>query len=146
MSDKSKQSAMEGVSLESAQVLVELIAGNATVEKDLLERRFGERARGFEETLKFMEGMQGLTERGREIRRAGDLDGIQEALRTGERTFIEYITKLSVDSATRYGREMREVLKAFRLEGGASMAEVRGSETGTLRSAEHTPRIWSNTA
>ena len=118
LSDKSKQSAMEGVSLESAQVLVELIAGNATVEKDLLERRFGERARGFEETLKFMEGMQGLTERGREIRRAGDLDGIQEALRTGERTFIEYITKLSVDSATRYGREMREVLKAFRLEGG----------------------------
>ena len=109
---------MEGVSLESAQVLVELIADNAAVEKELLERRFAERARGFEETLKFMEGMQVLTERGREIRRAGNLDGMQEALKTGERTFIEHITKFSVESATRYGREVRGVLKAFRLEGG----------------------------
>ena len=108
---------MEGVSLESAQVLVELIADNATVERDLLERRFSERARGFEETLKFMEGMQALTtERGREVRRAGGLDGMQEALRAGDRTFIEYMARLGVDSATRYGREMRGVLKAFRME------------------------------
>ncbi len=107
---------MEGVSLESAQVLVELIADNTTVERELLERRFSERARGFEETLKFMEGMQALTERSREVRRAGGLDGMQEALRAGERTFIEYMARLGVDSATRYGREMRGVLKAFRME------------------------------
>ncbi len=115
--------------MESAQVLVELIADNATVEKKLLERRFIERARGFEETLKFMEGMQALTERGRKIRRAAGLDGMQEAMRTGERTFVEYITKHSVDSATRYGREMREVLKTFRLEGGQAWLgseELRG--------------------
>ena len=104
--------------MESAQALVELMADSTTVEKELLERRFGERARGFEETLKFMEGMQALTVRGREIRRADGLDGIQEALRAGDRTFIEYITKLGVTSATRYGKEIRGVLKAFRREGG----------------------------
>ena len=117
MDDKGK-SVMEGVSLESAQVLVELIAGYTAQEKELLKRRFSERARGFEETLKFMEGMQAICERGREIRRAGRLDSMQEALRAGERPFIEYITKLIIESPTRYGREMREVLKAFRLERG----------------------------
>ena len=117
MADDAK-AAMEGVCLESAQVLVELIGDNPVVEKDLLERRFGERARGFKETLKFMEGMQALTERGREVHRAGNLDGMQEVLRGGERTFMKYITRLGIESATSYGREMRKVLKAFRLEEG----------------------------
>jgi len=122
-SAEKNKSAMEGVSLESAQVLVELMADSATVERELLERRFSERARGFEETLKFMEGMRALTEREREIRRADGLDGIQEALRAGHRTFIEYITKLGVASATTYGKEIRGVLKAFRQEGGQAWLE-----------------------
>lgn len=122
MSDKDK-SAMEGVSLEAAQVLVELIADNPTVERELLERRFSERVHGFEETLKFMGGMQAIAERGREVRRAESLDGMQEALRAGERPFIEYITRLCVVSGTRYGREMRGVLKAFRLEEGQARLE-----------------------
>ena len=111
-------SAMEGVSLEAAQVLVELMADSAMVEKELLERRFGERALGFEETVRFMEGLRALAGRGREIRRAEGLDGIQEALRAGRRTFVEYMTKLGVASPTRYGREIRDVLKAFRRQGG----------------------------
>ena len=122
LSDKDK-SAMEGVSLEAAQVLVELIADNPTVEKELLERRFSERAHGFEEILKFMGGMQAIAERGRVVRRAESLDGMQAALRAGERTFIEYITRLCVVSGTRYGREMRGVLKAFRLEEGQALLE-----------------------
>ena len=117
MADRNK-SVMEGVSLESAQVLVELIGDNSTLEKKLLKRRFNERARGFDETLKFMEGMQVLEESAREIRRARSLDSMQEALRAGGRKFNECITRLGVGSATRYGREIRGVLKAFRLEEG----------------------------
>ena len=117
MADKNK-SVMEGVSLESAQVLVELIGDNSTLEKKLLKRRFSERARSFEETLKFMEGMRAIEETPGGIRRAGSLDGMQEALKTGERKFIEYITRLGVVSATRYGKEIRGVLEAFRLDKG----------------------------
>ena len=116
MSDK-KKPAMEGVSLESARVLVGLIGYRATMEKELLRRRFDERARGFEETLEFMEGLQAVTEEGRVICRTGRLDRMQEAVRVGERAFIEYLTEVSVDSATKYGAELRGVLKAFRLEG-----------------------------
>ena len=117
LTDKNK-SVMEGVSLESTQVLVELIADYPTVERALIERRFRERARGFDATLKFMEGMQAIEERGREICRAGSLDGMQDALKVDERTFIEHITRLGVDSSTSYGEEMRAVLQAFRLEEG----------------------------
>ena len=104
--------------MESAQVLVELMADSVAVEKDLLERRFGERARGFRETLKFLEGMRALTEQHREICRGDGLDGIQEALHAGERTFAEYMAKLGVTSATRYGRELRGVLKTLWKESG----------------------------
>ena len=103
MADRNK-SVMEGVSLESAQVLVELIGDNSTLEKKLLKRRFNERARGFDETLKFMEGMQVLEESAREIRRARSLDSMQEALRAGGRKFNECITRLGVGS----GNEIRQ--------------------------------------
>ena len=117
LSDKNK-AAMEGISLESTQVLMGLIEDKAAMEKLLLERRFRECARDFEEVLKFMKEMQALTERGREIRRAKSLGGMQKALRKGKRTFSEYIMKLIMDSPTRYGKEMRGVLKTFGIEGG----------------------------
>ena len=129
MGDEDK-TAMERVSLASAQVLVELVADNATVEKELLERRFGERARGFEETLKFMEGMRALVESGRDVRRANGLDSMQEALREGERAFVEHMAKVAVRSTTRYGKEMRGVLNAFKLKEGQSwlVSEELGGE------------------
>ena len=110
--------AMDGVSLESAQVLVELIANNAAVETELLERRFSERARDFEETVKFMEGLRALMARGRKVCRAEALDSMQEALREGRRAFVQLIAKRGVGSTTRYGGEMRGVLSAFKVEGG----------------------------
>ena len=118
---------MEGVDLESVQVLVELIADRTAMEKDLLERRFGERARSFLETLLFMKAMKSLTEKDREIIRDRNLDSIQEALKAGERIFNKHIVKLIVDSPTSYGSEMRRVLTVFRIEQGKAWLSLEDS-------------------
>ena len=110
---------MEGVSIQAAQVLVELIGNSKKVEKELLGRRFLEQARGYEETLKFMEGMRAIRVKGREIHRAMAWGEIQKSLLEGKQTFAKYLTKLGIESGTQYGDEMREVVRAFRLEGGS---------------------------
>ena len=104
--------------MESAQVLVELFGGHVRMKKDLLERRFSERARGFKETVKFMEAVQAITEGRRQVRRGNGLDTMQRKLKGGRRTFVEHMAELGVQSGTRYGTEIRAVLNAFRLEEG----------------------------
>ena len=69
LSEKSN-SPMEGVSIQATQVLIELIGNSKKVEKELLGRRFREQARGYKQTLKFMEGMQAVKVKGRKIYRA----------------------------------------------------------------------------
>ena len=115
LSDENK-AAMEGISLKSIRVLIGLIGNKVAIEKQLLERRFRETARGFEEVLKFMKEMQALGESGREIHRAMNLDDMQKALRKNKQAFSEYIVKLLMESPTRYGKEMRGVIRAFRIE------------------------------
>ena len=115
LSDKNK-AAMEGISLESIRVFIGLIGNKVAIEKQLLERRFRESARGFEKVLHFMKEMQALRESGREIHRAMNLDDMQKTLRKNKQAFSEYIVKLLMESPTSYGEEMREVIRAFRIE------------------------------
>ena len=126
MADK-RTTVFEGVDLDYVQVLVELVGEKSTLEKELLKRRFGERARSFEETLSFMKGMQALKERGRKIHRARNLNGIQKVLKDGEQDFKRHLVKLIADSPSKYGCEMREVLNAFRLEKGKAWLKVEDS-------------------
>ena len=118
------KTAIEEIDLDSVQVLVELIGDNSTLEKELLKRRFGERARSFEETLSFMKGMKALTEGGRKISRARNLDNMQAELKAGEQCFRKHLIKLIVDSPSSYGYEMREVLNAFKLKEGKAWLSV----------------------
>lgn len=126
MANRQKTS-IEEVDLDSIQILVELIGNRSTLEKELLKRRFGERARSFEETLSFMKKMQVLQERGRKIYRGRNLDRMQAVLNVGEQEFKKHLVKLIVDSPSRYGREMREVLIAFRLEEGKAWLNKENS-------------------
>ena len=126
MADRQK-TLIEEVDLDSIQVLVELIGDKSTLEKELLERRFGERARSFKETLSFMKKMQALQERGRKIYRGQNLDRMQAELNVGEQEFKKHLVKLIVNSPSRYGREMREVLIAFRLEEGIAWLSKENS-------------------
>lgn len=126
MANRQKTS-IEEVDLDSTQVLVELIGDKSSLEKELLERRFGERARSFEETLSFMKKMQAFQEIDRKIYRGRNLDRMQAVLNVGEQEFKKHLVKLMVDSPTRYGREMREVLNAFRLEEGKAWLSQENS-------------------
>ncbi len=121
-----KISAMEGISLRSVQVLVALVADSARIELDLLERRFGERARGFGQTLSFLEELGALVQEGREVVRSAGLEEMQKFLGMGETIFFEHLAKISVVSPTKYGRELREVLRTFRLNEG--LATLRTEE------------------
>ena len=116
-----RTSALEGLSLESVRVLVELVANSATVEVELVERRFKERARGFEQVLKFLKELEILVQKRRKIMRTANLDGMQYALRKGEHTFFEHMARISVTSSTEYGRELREMLKAFSMDDGQAI-------------------------
>ena len=111
-------SAMEGVSLAAARVLVGLLAEPTAMEKELLRRRFSEKAVGFEETLRFIEGMHGIIEDERYICCSRGFTRMREALSQGERSFVRYMAKLGVASAKDYGRELREVLNAYQLHDG----------------------------
>ena len=122
-----RTNAIEGVDLDSVQVLVELVGEKSTLEKELLKRRFGERARSFEDTLSFMKGMQALNERGRKILRARNLNSMQKALIDGEQDFKRHLVKLIADSPSRYGCEMREFLNAFGLVKGKAWLKVADS-------------------
>ena len=93
----------------------------------MLKRRFVERARGYEETLSFLEGIQALTDRGRTIFRSRKLDRMQEELKVGEQNYRKHLVKLVVDSPSSYGSEMREFLNAFRLEDGKAWLRVENS-------------------
>ena len=108
----------EDVELASAQALVGLVADTGVMEWGLLQHRFVERARGFSQTLDFLEGMRALKSEGRYIYPDRGLRPMREALKSGKNVFMEYLTRLSLVSNTGYGRELREVCHAFRFEGG----------------------------
>ena len=108
----------DGVSLKSAHVLVDLITNKSRVEKTILERRYRERALDFEEALLFMAALEAITCGSRYISRSTKLDQMQEALQTSEKRFIECIMRLTLNSATEYGTEIRKVLGKFKLEQG----------------------------
>lgn len=112
------KTAFGGVSLKSVRVLVDLITNKLRVDKNILERRYRERALDFEEVLLFMVALEAITCGDRYISRSAKLSQIQEALKTSERKFIECVMLLTLDSTTEYGVEIREVLDKFKLERG----------------------------
>ena len=116
----------EGVTLEAARVVVELLADTTAADKGLLQRRFAERARGFNETLKYLEGMQALKPEGQYIYPKQGLEPMKEALRSGKQEFMKYLTRVSTASSTGYGREIRKVCHAFRLEDGQAQMRSKG--------------------
>ena len=116
----------EGVTLEAARVLVDLLTETTAADKGLLQRRFAERARGFNETLKYLERMQALKLEGQYIYPDQGLEPMKEALRTGKQEFMKYLTRLGTASTTGYGREIRKVCHAFRLEGGQAQMRSEG--------------------
>lgn len=116
---------MEGVSLAAAGVLVGLLAENVTMERELLERRFYEKAVNFEQTLRFIERMHGIREEKRYIHGSSRLANMRDSLREGERSFAHYMARLCVASSNEYGRELRKVLNAYRVKDGQASLRSR---------------------
>ena len=127
-SPEEDRSLWEGVELESARHLVELMLGKASTERKLLQRRFGERARGFNEALNYLEAIQALRVEGQSIHSGKHLELMKEALALSRQDFMKCLIRISIASASGYGREIREVCRAFRFEEGK--AQMKSERLG----------------
>ena len=116
------------VSLESAGVLVALIADRPRLEEAVLARRYREQAVYFDETLAFMAALGAVKRERRFIVRRPRLDEMLAALRVGMPTFYDCVAGIVVQSSTRYGEEMRRALNACRLDDGIGW--LRQTDTG----------------
>lgn len=108
----------EMVTLEGVVTLVDLFGGHLEIERILLERRFRERARGFEEVLKFLESMNSMRDNGKTIQRRSKLSEMQKMLEKGQQIFKEQLVRRVLRSSTSYGKDMRKVLSEFRIRSG----------------------------
>lgn len=108
----------EGLTLRSAEVLVDVLSEHVQLEWQVARRRFDERARGFDEALRFLETMGAVEVNGGYVERTRALTGMVTALDTGREEFCTHLVRAVVESDTGYGRELRTVCHAFGLEDG----------------------------
>lgn len=108
----------EVLTLAGAATLVDLFGQHLEIEKALLERRFRERARGFEEVIRFLESMDLMKDNGKIIQRRSKLREMQQTLEKGRQTFGEQLVGRVLRSSTSYGRDMRKVLGEFGIRSG----------------------------
>ena len=108
----------EGLTLRSAEVLVNVLSDHDQLEWRVARRRFGEQARGFGEAVRFLETMDAVEVGGGCIVSDRALTGMVAALCTGRQGFCTHVVRAVVESNTGYGRELRTVCQAFGLEAG----------------------------
>ena len=109
---------LEGVTLAGAAILVELIGRSSEVERALLARRFHESARGFEETVRFLDAIGAVRNSGRTIDRGDRLTKLQATLAETRQLFDEQLIRHALQSSTPYAKEFKEVLSEFSLKSG----------------------------
>ena len=126
LASDTRKPAMEGVNLESIGTLVELIGESEVVEKKLLERRFQERAQGFEVTLGFMNALRALTFGNGHSRCTRGFNDMHDALRKGKYAFAQYIATRSAESKTDFGNEILAVIGKFILKNGQAQVASEG--------------------
>lgn len=80
----------QDVTLDSVQVLTELLIDQTTVDRALLERRFTERARGFNQTLEFVKELKALRADTRYVYSNHKLRAIGESLQASEQDFAKH--------------------------------------------------------
>ena len=131
-----RKSVMEGINLDAASVLVELIGNTKVVETELLERRFRERAQNFEAVLKFMNALEALVIRRTNVCCTNEFDEMREALKRGKHVFARYIAVRGVESRTVFGRQFEDVIRKFSLKHGQACLALDGL-AGTLYSARN---------
>lgn len=108
----------EGLTLRSVEVLVDVLRDHGQLEWQVAERRYGERARGFGEAVRFLESMGAVEVDGGYIEPDRALRGMVGALSTGRQEFGRYVIRTILKSNNEYGRELRTVCSAFVLESG----------------------------
>lgn len=126
MVSDTRKPAMEGVNLEAVSTLVELIGEREFFEKRLLERRFRERAQGFNVTLRFVNALRALTIYREHIRCTRRFNDMHDALRKGKHAFAQYVATRSAESRTDFGGEIRAVIREFNLKGGQAQVASDG--------------------
>ena len=112
-------STLEGISLESVWVLAELLDGLPRIEQRLLVRRYEERALAFGPTLAFVSALRILEGEGGTVWRGRSYARVHSAMRIGAKDFAASVLRLTLNSPTTYGKELKAVLAAFRLDEGA---------------------------
>ncbi len=108
----------EGLSLRSVEVLVEVLHKHDHLESQVAKRRFDERAKGFDKAVYFLEAMGAVKVDNQQIRRDEALEGMSKALSAGRQKFSRNLVRTILISDTGYGRELRELCRAFGLESG----------------------------
>lgn len=108
----------QDVKLKAVQVLNELLIGQTSADRALLERRFAERARGFTQTLEFVKELKALRADARHVYPNHRLRTIGRALKAGKQDFVRHLIGLVISSNTGYGAETRQVCHAFQLDAG----------------------------
>ena len=109
---------LEGISLESVRVLVELFDGLPRIEERLLRRRYEERALAFDRTLVFVSALEILAAGERTVSRGRLYVSVQAAMEYSARAFAEGLLRLTLKSRTMYAQKLGAVLAAFRLDEG----------------------------
>ena len=108
----------EGLTLRSVEVLVDVLRDHGQLEWQVAERRYGERARGFGEAVRFLERTGAVEADGGYIEPDRVFRGLVGALSTGRREFGRYVIRTVLKSNNEYGKELRTVCSAFALESG----------------------------
>lgn len=108
----------EGLTLRSVEVLVDVLSNHVQVDWQVARRRFGERAGGFDEAVRFLETMGAVEVNSGGVERDRALAGMVAALGAGRQAFCTHVVRAVMESDTGYGRELRTVCHAFALEAG----------------------------
>jgi len=119
MSDSSRgaKASFEGLRLNQATVLLEVLRNSARAERGFVERRFHEHASGFQETLAFLMSIQA-------VKANGDALTITEAFRCLEQNKAggpaAVILQMLLETNTPYRREVLTYLRRFHIQDGTA--------------------------
>ena len=108
-----------GFSLLSVRVMIELIAARERISESVLQRIFGETAKGFMETKSLLESLKVIVTDEQVVKAGSKLKELVGALETREDgVFARLLVRLIATSSSPFGEESRRIFGAFRVESG----------------------------
>ena len=105
-------------SLESIRCMIELLADRGQISETLLERRFGESARGFTETKSLLQALKVLISEKNTIKPGPKQKEMFDALVLNADFFCRLLARMITTSRGRFGQEARLIFRDFNVGRG----------------------------